>query len=127
MEVEAVPRDVDAFQEQVFGERQQRDREDQPRAVKAPAEQQGGGDDGEGENGGETSRGAAQRRHGQQQRGGDENQDFGYELGDEAFHRASNGTCSSGEVNCGMGWVDRVRAHWRYSRATPARGRGGIV
>src|SRR2546427_12897872 len=109
MEVEAFPRDVDAFQEQVFGERQQRDREDQPRTVKAPAEQQGGGDDGKGEDGGETSRGAAQRRHGEQQRGGDTNQDVRDELAVEASVPARNGTRSSGEGTSARAWASRVR------------------
>jgi len=37
------------------------------------------------EKGREAGRDAAQRRHGQQQRGGDENRDFGHELGKRRF------------------------------------------
>src|SRR6185295_4408472 len=71
-----------------------------PGAVEAPAQQEGGGDDGEGEYRGEARDGTAQRRHGQQQRRRGENQDFGHELGEETFHRASNGTYKRPKVNC---------------------------
>ena len=101
MEEHAIPWGVDAFQQQEFGERQQRDGEDQARPVEAPAEQHGSRGDRKGEDRGEAGRGAVQRRHGHQQRGRDENRDFGDQLGEDAFHRASNGTFS-GRLELGV-------------------------
>ena len=125
VEVGAVTRCVEAVQEDVFREREQRDREHQPRAIEAPAQQQRGGEDGEREHGRQARGGAPQRRHRDEQCRRDENRHFGHEFGNEAFHRASNGTYQTGKVNCGCRRVDHLCADWRYSPAPPWRYRLG--
>ena len=89
-----------AVQQDVLRQRQQRDRENQARAVEAPAEQQGRGEHGKREDGREARGRTAQRRKIEQQRRGDENRDIGNEKREDAFHRASNGTCRGRKVNC---------------------------